>query len=146
MINKIIIILAFITTSYAITLQEAFDNASNYGEYEKYLILEPNSIYTGGLGIYEGDVYINCQGSVVDLQEGNGIWVYGDVEYPSSLHMEYCTVTNGSYYGLSFGGLAVGNIVNGAEYNCSVDLNEDSSVDILDIIIMVEAVLNNNSL
>ena len=112
MINKFMIILIFIATSYAITLQEAFDNASNYEEYEKYLILEPESIYTGGIGIYEGDVYINCQGSVIDLEEGNGVWVYGDVEYPSSLHMEYCTITNGSYYGLSFGGMAVGNIIN----------------------------------
>jgi len=111
MTNKIIIFI-FISIPYAITLQEAFNNASNYGEYEKYLILEPNIVYTGGLGVYEGDVYINCQGSIIDLEGGNGIWVYGDVEYPSSLHIEYCTVTNGSYYGLSFGGLAIGNIIN----------------------------------
>ena len=112
MISKIIIILIFLTSSYAGTLQEAFDNASSYGEYEKYLVLEPNTIYSGGIGIYEGDIYINCQGSVIDLEEGNGIWIYGDVEYPSSLDIEYCTITNGSYYVLSFGGLAIGNIVN----------------------------------
>ena len=46
-----------------------------------------NTIYTGGIGIYEGDVYINCQGSVIDLEQGNGIWVYADVIYPSSLHI-----------------------------------------------------------
>ena len=68
MISKIIIILIFLTSSYAGTLQEALDNASGYGEYEKYLVLEPNTIYTGGIGIYEGDVYINCQGSVIDLE------------------------------------------------------------------------------
>ena len=112
MIDKIIILLTFIATSYAITLQEVFDNASSYGEYEKHVILEPNTIYTGGLGIYEGDVYIDCQGSIVNLEGGNGIWVYGDVAYPSSLHIEYCTITNGSYYGLSFGGLSTGNIIN----------------------------------
>ena len=112
MMGKIIILLAFITNLYAITLQEAFDNASGYGEYEKYLILEPNSIYTGGLGVYEGDVYINCQGSIIDLEEGNGIWAYGSVAYPSSLNIEYCTITNGSYYGLSFGGLSVGRVIN----------------------------------
>ena len=120
MIDKIIILLTFIATSYAITLQEVFDNASSYGEYEKHVILEPNTIYTGGLGIYEGDVYIDCQGSIVNLEGGNGIWVYGDVAYPSSLHIEYCTVTNGSYYGLSFGGLSIGNII-----NCNL-INTDS--------------------
>ena len=112
MIDKIIILLTFIATSYAITLQEVFDNASSYGGYEKHVILEPNTIYTGGLGIYEGDVYIDCQGSIVNLEGGNGIWVYGDVAYPSSLHIEYCTITNGSYYGLSFGGLSTGNVIN----------------------------------
>ena len=39
-----------------------------WSEYEKYIVLEPNSIYTGGIGIYEGDIYINCQGSVIDLE------------------------------------------------------------------------------
>tara|TARA_Y100000996_G_scaffold15180_1_gene11663 strand:+ start:2095 stop:2619 length:525 start_codon:yes stop_codon:yes gene_type:complete len=94
------------------TLQDAFNNASAYGEYEKYIILEPNTIYTGGIGIYEGDIYINCQGSIIDLEEGNGIWVYADVEYPSSLDIEYCTITNGLYYGLSYGGMAEGEINN----------------------------------
>jgi len=98
--------------TFSLTLQEAYDNASGYEEYEKYIVLEPNSIYTGGIGIYEGDIYINCQGSVIDLEQGNGIWVYADVIYPSSLHIEYCTITNGQYYGLSFGGLAEGNIIN----------------------------------
>ena len=93
-------------------LQEIFDSASSYGEYEKYIVLEPNTTYTGGIGIYEGDIYINCQGSTINLEEGNGIWVYADVEYPSSLDIEYCTITNGLYYGLSFGGLAEGNVTN----------------------------------
>ena len=105
-------ILLLFSFSFTITLQEAYDDAQSYEDYEKYIILEPNTIYTGGIGIYEGDVYINCQGSVIDLEQGNGIWVYADVIYPSSLHIEYCTITNGQYYGLSFGGLAEGNITN----------------------------------
>ena len=108
-IQYFIIINSFI---WGISLQEVFDNATEYGEYEKYIILEPNTIYTGGIGIFEGDIYINCQGSIIDLEEGNGIWVYADVEYPSSLDIEYCTITNGLYYGLSFGGMASGNINN----------------------------------
>ena len=97
---------------YSTTLQEAFDNASSYGEYEKFLVLEPNTIYTGGIGIYEGDVYINCMESVIDLESGNGIWIYADENYPSSLDIEHCIVTNSDYYGISYGGLSTGNIKN----------------------------------
>ena len=58
---------------FCTSLQEVFDNASGYGEYEKYIILDSNTTYTGGIGIFEGDIYIDCQGSVIDLEEGNGI-------------------------------------------------------------------------
>ena len=34
------------------------------------------------------------------------------IQVPSSLNIEYCTITNGLYYGLSFGGLSGGNIIN----------------------------------
>ena len=71
------------STAFNSSLQEAYDNASSNENYDKYVMLEPNSTYTGGLGIYEGDVYINCQGSTIDLEGGNGIWVYADVVYPS---------------------------------------------------------------
>ena len=80
--------------------------------YDKYVILDANTIYTGGVGIYEGNAYINCQGSIIDLQQGNGLWVYSDEQYPSSLDIEYCTVTNGIYYGISYGGDAIGNVNN----------------------------------
>jgi len=112
---------------FCISLQEIFDNAPEYGEYEKYIILEPNTTYTGGIGIFEGDVYIDCQGSIIDLEEGNGIWVYADVEYPSSLNIEYCTITNGLYYGLSFGGMASGNIS-----NCNF-INTDFGLKLFDV-------------
>ena len=71
-----IILLLFLTLSLPSTLQEAYHNASSYEEYDKYVILEPNQIYTGGIGIYEGNVYINCRGSVIDLEGNLGIWVY----------------------------------------------------------------------
>jgi len=94
------------------SLQEAYENAGPYENFDKYLILEPNTIYTGGVGIYEGSVYINCQGSIIDLEQGNGVWVYSDEDYPSSLDIEYCTIINGLYYGISYGGDSEGNIVN----------------------------------
>ena len=86
------------------TLQEAYDSANSYEDYEKYIVLEPGQIYTGGLGIYEGDIYINCQGSIIDLNNQNGIWIYADEEYLASLEIEYCNIINGAYYGLSFQG------------------------------------------
>ena len=99
------------------TLQEAYDNAGTYGSYEKYIVLEPGQIYTGGLGIYEGDVYINCQGSIIDLNNQNGIWIYADEEYRATLDIQYCNIINGAYYGLSYSGIASGSITNCNFYN-----------------------------
>ena len=126
---------------FCISLQEAFDDASGYGEYEKYLILDPNTTYTGGIGIFEGDIYIDCQGSVIDLEEGNGIWVYADVEYPSSLDIEYCTITNGLYYGLSFGGMANGNVT-----NCNF-INTDFGLKLFDVsnVSVINSIFANHS-
>ena len=121
----------FITSAtYAITLQEAYNSAGPNNEYEKYVILEPNEIYTGGLGIFEGDVFIDCNESIINLQGGNGIWVYSDEQYPSSLHIEHCTITNGIYYGLSFGGNAYGEVINCnlIETNFGLKLFDESNV------------------
>ena len=42
-------------------------------------------IYTGEVGIYEGDIFIEGNGAIVDLNEGLGIWVYAEEEYPMRL-------------------------------------------------------------
>ena len=128
---------------YSTTLQEAFDDASSYGEYEKFLVLEPNTIYTGGIGIYEGDVYINCMESVIDLESGNGIWIYADAEYPSSLDIEHCTITNGLYYGLSFGGMSEGNVINCNFINTNFGLK---LFDESDVFVTNSIFTNNNSM
>ena len=109
--NFICYILLF-SFSFSMTLQEAYDLSDSSGDYDKYVILEPNTIYTGGLGIYEGNVFIDCNGSIIDLQLGNGIWVYADENYPSQLDIENCIVTNSDYYGLSYGGTSIGSITN----------------------------------
>ena len=120
----------------AITLQEAYNNADSFEEYEKYVILDPSSIYTGGLGIFEGDVYINCNGSIIDLQEGNGIWIYADETYPSSLEIEHCTIINSLYYGVSYGGTSNGSIKNCnlINTNFGVKLFDQSNVNIINSI------------
>ena len=111
------LLLLILNVFVSATLQEAYDNASSYEDYEKYIVLEPEEIYTGGLGIYEGDIYINCQGSIIDLNNQNGIWIYADEEYLASLEIEYCNIINGAYYGLSFSGSSIGKVSNCNFYN-----------------------------
>ena len=52
---------------FSVSLQEAYDNASPLYEYDKYVVLNPDSIYYGGLGLYEGNVMIDGQGAVINL-------------------------------------------------------------------------------
>ena len=111
-VMKVIILIVHLCLIYPITLQEVFDESGPYENYDKYVILDSNSLYTGGIGIYEGSVFIDCNGSIIDLEQGNGIWVYADEYYPSSLDIEHCIITNSEYYGLSYGGLSQGNIKN----------------------------------
>ena len=140
---QLITFLVTINLLIATTLQEIYDEASPANNFDKYIELEPNNIYTGGIGIYEGDIYLNCNGSIIDLEEGQGIWLYADEDYPSSLKIEHCSITNGLYYGLSFGGTSYGEI-----YNCNfintnfgLKLFDESNVYITNSIFM-----NHNSM
>ena len=120
----------------AITLQEAFDNASPANGYDKYLELETGMIYTGGIGIYEGDVFIDCKEAIINLEDGNGIWIYADEQYPSSLEIKNCSIINGQYYGLSFGGTSIGDIknCNFLDTNFGLKLFDYSTVNITNCI------------
>ena len=115
----IIVLLSF---CFPVTLQEVFNDAESNGDYEKYLILDPNQIYTGGVGIYEGDVFIDCQGSIIDLQQQNGIWIYADENYLATLDIQYCNIINGAYYGLSYSGISSGTVTNCNFYNNNIGI------------------------
>lgn len=130
--TKILIYISFLSIIHTITLQEAYNESNAFLEYDKYIILNSEEIYTGGLGIYEGNIYINCNGSVIDLQGGTGIWIYAEEQIPSMLTMEHCTITNGEYYGLSFGGMSEGLITNCnfINTNFGLQLSEESIVNI----------------
>tara|TARA_B100000959_G_C14852963_1_gene570915 strand:- start:318 stop:851 length:534 start_codon:yes stop_codon:yes gene_type:complete len=132
----IIIFLSIFSNISGITLQHMYDEAVPMNGYDKYIELTPSTIYTGGIGIYEGNVYIDCNGSIIDLEGGNGIWIYSDEQYPSSLDIKYCTITNGIYFGLSFGGNATGNIINCnlIETNFGLKLFDESSVNVTNCI------------
>ena len=108
----IIIILFLNINLFGYSLQEIYDNANSFENYDKYLILSPEHIYTGGLGLYEGNTYIDCNGAIINLEDGNGIWIYGDQNYQSNLDIQGCIITNSLYYGLSFSGESTGSIKN----------------------------------
>ena len=127
MFKKLLLIIISMSFLLSISLQEAYDEANSYQEYDKYLFLDSNITYTGGLGIYEGNVFINCNGAIIDLQEGQGIWLYADEEYNSSLDIQHCSIVNGLYYGLSFGGMANGNVA-----NCNF-INTDFGLKLFDV-------------
>ena len=113
--------LSFISVIYlssveGITLYSVFDSAEPANGYDKYVILEQNMIYTGPAGVNEGNVFIEGNGAIIDLQEGSGIWVYADEESPASLDMEFVTIINGgldnNYLSLSYAGTSTGIISN----------------------------------
>ena len=112
---KIVLIIAtnlFIGFIYGISLQETFDSAGPLNEYDKYLSLETDVIYTGGLGIFEGRVKIDGNGAMIDLQSGGGIWIYGEEAYPCHVEIEKCSIQNSEYFGISFAGTSTGSIIN----------------------------------
>ena len=112
MSNLYINTIFFVSLLQGITLQSVFDASGPGNGYDKYVVLEQNMIYTGEVGVYEGDVFIEGNGAIVDLNEGLGIWVYAEEEYPANLDMEFVTIINGGYNGLTFNGTSTGNISN----------------------------------
>ena len=73
--KKLIFFLFIIQVVFSIPLQDVFDNAESFQDYDKYLVLNNDDIYTGSLGIYEGRVFIEGNGAVLDLKNGGGIWI-----------------------------------------------------------------------
>ena len=102
----------YISILYGVTLQSVFDAAGPGNGYDKYVVLEQDIIYTGEVGVYEGNVFIEGNGAIVDLNEGLGIWIYAETDYPANLDIESVTIINGGYNGLTFNGSSTGNITN----------------------------------
>ena len=112
MLHLNFIILYCFSILNGITLQSVFDAAGPGNGYDKYVILEHNTIYTGEVGIYDGNVFIEGNGAIVDLNEGLGIWVYAEENFPANLDIQFLTIINGGYNGLTFNGSSTGNISN----------------------------------
>ena len=130
MLKRTFIIFTLMSQILSITLQEAYNNSDSNENYDKYLILDSNLNYTGGLGIYEGNVFIDCNGATINLEGGQGIWIYADEDSPSSLDIQECSIVNGLYYGLSYGGTSTGNVINCNFYstNFGLKLFDESNV------------------
>ena len=97
------------------TIQDVYNDAMPLNGYDKYLILDSSIIYTGGLGVFEGDVYIEGNGATINLYESGGLWAFADEEFPASLSIEYCSIINSSFdggFGMSYSGTATGIIKN----------------------------------
>ena len=91
---KNITILFLIQFCFSISMWDVYFDASPDNGYDKYIILNPEEVYTGGFGVYEGTVFIEGNGAVIDLQEGLGIWVSAEnTESNVQLNMEYICIT-----------------------------------------------------
>ena len=86
------------------SLYEVYQNAGPGNGYDKYMILNPNVIYTGGFGTSVYSVLLEGNGAVINLQGGTGIWMSGDESSSPPLVMTKCTIINGGYYGVNFSG------------------------------------------
>ena len=107
-----LISILYISIASGITLQSVFDAAGPGIGYNKYVVLEQDMIYTGEVGVYVGNVFIEGNGAIVNLQGGSGIWIYADEAYPAGLDVQYTTIINGAYHGLSYGGVSTGSVTN----------------------------------
>tara|TARA_B100001964_G_scaffold229132_1_gene281071 strand:- start:406 stop:930 length:525 start_codon:yes stop_codon:yes gene_type:complete len=104
---KIFITLSLIlslTFVHGESLYEVYQNAGPGNGYDKYMVLNPNVIYTGGFGTSVYSVLLEGNGAVIDLQGGTGIWMSGDESSSPPLVMTKCTIINGGYYGVNFSG------------------------------------------
>ena len=92
---KIIFILS-LNILFSTSLQQMYNSSYPYGDYERYIILNGNETYTGGIGVFEESTYIEGNGAIIDLEFGLGIWVYSDSTSNVTLDINRCTIINGS--------------------------------------------------
>ncbi len=93
---------------FAGTLQQAYQNAQPGLGYDKLIILDPDSIYTGGLSVNGEKVGIKGFGAIIDLG-GDSIYVTGN----SQIDLDGCVIINGT------AGLAVSGAVSSLVTHCT---------------------------
>lgn len=129
-ITNYILVLSLLSIVCAESLLQVYQNSGPANGYDVYVELNPETIYTGGLGIYEGSVFIEGNGAVIDLQDGGGIWTYADDQSPANLEINRCTIINGAYYGVNFAGTSTGSVK-----NCNI-INSGMGFQALDLAVV----------
>ena len=87
----------------AITLQQAYEDATPGAGYDKMVVLDAQEMYTGGLTIPSGSVYILSVGAQVDLQ-GSEISIQPEAE----LDISGVVLLNSGEYALKYEGIGSG--------------------------------------
>ena len=61
--NKILLLQLFIYISllYTASLQDIYNDSGSFNGYDKFIELDSNTIYTGGIGIYEGNFFLRTK-------------------------------------------------------------------------------------
>ena len=112
MIKFFLSFLFILNLIFSTSLQDMYNNSESLNGYDRYIILNENEIYTGGIGVFEESAYIEGNGAIINLELGLGFWVYSDSLSNIRLDISRCTIINGSEYALSYSGYSQGNIIN----------------------------------
>jgi nitrous oxidase accessory protein NosD len=92
----VLVVLVTASAPVAESLQAVYDAAGPGEGYDKLLVLDPATLYTGGLSVDRGvRSCVHGNGARIDLQY-KSIWVAG---YETGLDIDHCVVTGG-YSGL----------------------------------------------
>jgi len=75
------------------SLLDAYQNAQPGMGYDKLIILQKDSVYTGGLNIVNEKVGIRGNGAIINLVGGSSITVTGN----STIEIDGCILVRGSY-------------------------------------------------
>ena len=129
-INTILVSFLIVATLNAESLQSVYNAAGPNMGYDKYLILDEATVYTGGLGLFEGDIFVEGNGAQIDLESGGGIWIFADYQTPASLDIHRCSIKNGAYYALNYSGTATGEIINCNIINSAMGIQLADSVTV----------------
>ena len=98
------------------SLQQLFNEADSYGEYDRYIVLDPDTEYSGDLRIMAGhSVCVVGNGARIYAQSNNLIQVG---VYSSRLDIQNCVMIGG-LGGIYFGTNASGTICNNTITGCS---------------------------
>ena len=125
--------ISFVFAQQTMNLYAVYEQAGSANGYDRYLVLDPTIVYTGGIGSGEESIYIDGKGAVIDLQQGTGIWISGDVNnnMTGSLTINRCTIVNGGSYGISLSGYSTNSITNCNLINDHWGIQVSDNVDVV---------------